>query len=309
MIAIQKTAHYSQLTTSLTMNKRSCFSSRASLCALITSALSLGSSLPAANFAVSVAPGLKFNPPSLTIQVGDTVTWSGLANFHTVTADAGTPSDAFCGSVKAATCTRTFNTAGVFPYHCIPHEFSGMKGTVTVKAAAGKPPTVQITAPLDGDVFAAPASIHVEAGASDSDGTVTQVEFFSGSDSLGADGTSPFSVETSPLSNGQYTLTARATDNSNLISTSAPVKISVILATSPIMSKVDLNGLGVFSFDYTTQPGLRYIVQLSKPLSLDKWTSLETNKASASVSQFSRLLTPGPLALPTEGYYRVLVHP
>ncbi|MBI1841538.1 MAG: hypothetical protein HYR88_11895 [Verrucomicrobia bacterium] len=280
---------------------------RAALCALIASGSALALSLSAANFSVSVGPGLAFNPSSLTIQVGDTVTWSGLVSFHTVTSDSAP--EVFCGTARAATCTKTFTTPGVFPYHCIPHESFGMKGTLTVKPAAGKPPTAQITNPVDGDVFPAPASVHIDATAGDTDGKVTQVEFFADAKSLGVDGTSPFGIDSSALSDGHYTLTARATDNSSLITTSAPVKITVVIAQAPLMSKVDLNGLGVFSFDYSTQMGLRYIVQLNSALSTDKWTSLETNKAVATVSHFSRLLTPGPLAMPPEGYYRVLVHP
>ncbi len=54
-----------------------------------------------------------------------------------------------------------------------------MKGTIIV-AAANVPPTVTITNPASGTVFAAPASVTIQASASDSDGTVTNVQFLVG---------------------------------------------------------------------------------------------------------------------------------
>src|SRR3989442_1016591 len=94
-----------------------------------------------------------FSPKNLTINVGDTVVWNNTGGSHTVTGDG---SDPFCGSGFIPTsCSHTFNTAGTFPYHCIPHQFSfNMVGTVTVQAAANNPPSVTITNPATGAVLA-----------------------------------------------------------------------------------------------------------------------------------------------------------
>ena len=48
-----------------------------------------------------------------------------------------------------------------------------------------KPPTVTITNPLSGTLFTAPATVPIDATASDEDGFVISVEFFSGTTSLG----------------------------------------------------------------------------------------------------------------------------
>lgn len=86
-----------------------------------TPAAAAGTSVAIVNFA--------FNPSSLTVKVGDTVTWtndSGTA--HTATADDGSFDS---GTVKASTpFQHTFTAAGTFSYHCSIH--SSMKATITV---------------------------------------------------------------------------------------------------------------------------------------------------------------------------------
>ena len=70
-----------------------------------------------------------FNPAAFTVTVGGTVTWiNDDSMVHTVTADDGSfnSSDIQPGG----TYSRTFNTAGSNPYHCIHHV--GMTGTVSV---------------------------------------------------------------------------------------------------------------------------------------------------------------------------------
>jgi plastocyanin len=97
-----------------------------------------------------------FSPPTVTINVGDSVIWTQRdTTGHTVTSDNG----AFVGSGTLSLgrkYTNTFNTAGSFDYHCIPHSF--MTGTVTVQGAANTPPTVSITSPANGTVLL-PAAI------------------------------------------------------------------------------------------------------------------------------------------------------
>ena len=72
-------------------------------------------------------------------------------------------------------------------------------GNVTLQAAtlsAGVPPTnappaVTITSRVNGMTFSAPATFPVEAAASDTDGSVTQVQFFADTNLLGTVTTSP----------------------------------------------------------------------------------------------------------------------
>jgi len=92
------------------------------------------------------------------------------------------------------------------------------------------PPTVAITSPLSGENFQFPAAaIPVTANAQDSDGTVTQVEFFANGDLIGGATASPYTIQWSNVQVGDYTLTARATDNLGAQTTSAAVNVTVRL--------------------------------------------------------------------------------
>ena len=80
------------------------------------------------------------------------------------------------------------------------------------------PPTVAITAPLDGGIVdGTDGTVEVTADASDDDGTVMQVEFFVNGTSIGVDlsdvGGWSASWDSTLVSDGDYTLSATATDN------------------------------------------------------------------------------------------------
>lgn len=93
-------------------------------------------------------------------------------------------------------------------------------------------PTVSITAPLNNANIVAGAPITFTATASDIDGTVSQVEFFAGAASLGL-GTFSAGSYALVLAAGlpeqllPYSITAKATDNDNQVTTSAAVNINV----------------------------------------------------------------------------------
>ena len=108
-----------------------------------------------ANRTVDMTDELKFDPETLTITVGDTVDWVTTgAVAHSVTAyedelpdgaayfaSGGFDSEPAArqaypeGSVgRDEVYSHTFETAGEFPYFCIPHE-SGMVGTILVESA------------------------------------------------------------------------------------------------------------------------------------------------------------------------------
>ncbi len=71
-----------------------------------------------------------FQPASLTVSVGSTVTWTNKDNVgHTVTADDGSFKSGTIGG--GATFTQTFARAGTYSYHCSIHAY--MKATVTVQ--------------------------------------------------------------------------------------------------------------------------------------------------------------------------------
>lgn len=70
-----------------------------------------------------------FNPSTLTVKVGTTVTWTNADSAqHTVTANDG--SFASGDLNQGDSFSFTFTTAGTYAYHCDVHP--GMKATITV---------------------------------------------------------------------------------------------------------------------------------------------------------------------------------
>ncbi len=98
--------------------------------------------------------------------------------------------------------------------------------------AANVPPTVAITAPTNGAAYTTPALVPITATASDTDGTVTNVSFFDGITFLGGTNNLPYTV-TANLAAGSHPLTAVATDNLGLSTTSAVVNVSVNVGNLP----------------------------------------------------------------------------
>jgi plastocyanin len=77
-----------------------------------------------------------FEPASLTVPVGATVTWTWVSGFHSVT-PTGTPSFTGNGGPVSApsTFSQTFTTPGTYLYYCVVHgtPTAGMRGTIVVQ--------------------------------------------------------------------------------------------------------------------------------------------------------------------------------
>ena len=176
--------------------------------------------------------GLTFSPPTLTIPAGDSVTWSGLqGGGHTTTSDTSLWNSGPDGF------KFVFNTSGTFHYHCIPHQGFGMVGTITVNAAPNVPPTISVTNPASGKVFAAPANVTVQTSPADSDGSVTNVQFLVGPTVLGNKSGQPFSMTASNLAAADYVMSAIVSDNKGAKATNS-VTIHVI-DPSPVVVRHD----------------------------------------------------------------------
>jgi hypothetical protein len=90
------------------------------------------------------------------------------------------------------------------------------------------PPTVQIVSPTNGASFFVPGSFTVLADAQDVDGTVTNVQFFLGTNSLATITNEPFFTVLTNLPVGSYTFGALATDDLGATGAATPVTVNVI---------------------------------------------------------------------------------
>ncbi|MDB5272099.1 MAG: hypothetical protein JWO58_466 [Chitinophagaceae bacterium] len=99
--------------------------------------------------------------------------------------------------------------------------------SITVNPGANQAPTVTLTAPANGAVFTAPATVSITATASDADGTISKVEFYNGTTLLSTDTSSPYSYSWTSVAVGTYSITAKAYDNLSATATSAASAITV----------------------------------------------------------------------------------
>ena len=92
-------------------------------------------------------------------------------------------------------------------------------------------PTVSISSPSNNATYNAPASITITANASDADGSVSKVDFYSGSLLIASDVSSPYSFTWTNVAAGSYTISAKVTDNNNATVTSSIAIIAVNTVT------------------------------------------------------------------------------
>ncbi|MBI3650152.1 MAG: DUF11 domain-containing protein [Acidobacteria bacterium] len=125
-------------------------------------------------------------------------------------------------------------------------------------------PTVSISSPTNNTVLTTPANITITASASDSDGSISAVEFFDNGNSIGTGtsaGANQYSITLNNLTVGYHSLLAIATDNAGkgaasslvnvtvnppfMVNITSPANEAIFTASTPIfiISKpVDING-------------------------------------------------------------------
>ncbi|MBC8128449.1 MAG: metallophosphoesterase, partial [Gloeobacteraceae cyanobacterium ES-bin-144] len=103
--------------------------------------------------------------------------------------------------------------------------------TISVTNADNAAPSVALTAPANNSMIAAGNSVNLTASASDTDGTISKIEFFQGPTKLGEDLTAPYNFTSGSLAFGSYIFTARATDNDGGVTTSANANVQAVGST------------------------------------------------------------------------------
>jgi len=239
-----------------------------------------------------------FVPATTNINPGDNVlwTWPSGSNFHNVNSlstPAAWPASAVLNG--PATFNNTFTKSGTFPYNCTVHGFSG---SIVVVTNVAPTPTVSITSPTNGALFAAPANVTVQATAQETGGTIASVQFLVDSTALTTVTTGPFTATANNLAAGSHSLTAIASDAGGAKATNT-VTINVITPSPLMLSSVVEGGTG-FHFTYSADAGFSYVVQWTTNLASPNWKTLATNMAGSSSINFTDVSgATGP------GFYRV----
>jgi regulation of enolase protein 1 (concanavalin A-like superfamily) len=97
--------------------------------------------------------------------------------------------------------------------------------------SSNAPPVVNLSSPVSGAMFSAPATINMTATASDPENQLARVEFLSGTTVLATDTTAPFAWSWGNVAAGTYVLTAKAYDSAGAVTTSAAATVSVSATT------------------------------------------------------------------------------
>src|SRR4029079_6813308 len=107
-------------------------------------------------------------------------------------------------------------------------------------------PTVSISAPANGTTMAPGNSLNLTAIATDSNGTISRVEFWANGVKLGQDTSAPYTISWTPLLVGTYAIVAIAVDNVGGMTASTAVNLNVSAPiTTAIMQRGVLGYAGV----------------------------------------------------------------
>ncbi len=104
---------------------------------------------------------------------------------------------------------------------------SYVKDVIAGQVQANQLPSVALTNPANGTMVQLNTSVDFVAIASDSDGSITKVEFLVNGAVIATDTLAPYGVSWVPAQTGSFAITARATDNSNGKTVSSAIVLSV----------------------------------------------------------------------------------
>jgi len=149
--------------------------------------------------------------------------------------------------------------------------FADVSGTF----APNQPPIVNLDFPTNNTTFIQPNAITLTAAASDPDGTVSKVEFLSGTNLLGTVTNAPYNLTWLGVALTNYTLTARATDNLGATATSSAANVLVLPLNLTVVSGEQTNGQ--FRLWFQAQDNQSYLVETSTDLT--NWVPALTNTA------------------------------
>jgi RHS repeat-associated protein len=111
----------------------------------------------------------------------------------------------------------------------------GQTASAPITITVDTPPTVTLISPTAGTVLLAPANLTVQATVGTS-GSVTKVDFFQNGILIGTVINAPYTLTVGNLPAGAYLLTAKATDNLGIQTTSAPINLTVVANSAPTIT-------------------------------------------------------------------------
>jgi endonuclease/exonuclease/phosphatase family metal-dependent hydrolase len=251
-----------------------------------------GNTVFIAGAAVSVPVWLRLKRDATTVTgswSADGATWTELGK-TTITL----PTPAYVGLPVTSHSATVLNTVTFDNVSVIPE-------------AANLPPIVAIDTPVPDATFTAPATIALIATASDSDGSITSVQFLANEVPLGTDTTSPYEWTWTGVPAGHYSLVAVATDSRGDVTRSAPVSIDVTAATDvtpPAAPSVSMPSIGATAL--STSIALNWVAAQDATHYDVALGTTETPPAVSLNQTATYYQPPAPLSYNTTYYWRVI---
>jgi subtilisin family serine protease len=126
------------------------------------------------------------------------------------------------------------------------------------------PPTVSLTSPTNNATLTAPATVSLSATAADSGGSVSKVEFYRDgaliatvtSPASGTPSSGTYAYNDTNVAVGNYSYTAKAYDNTNAVTTSSAVLVSVTATSAASVNVAAQANGGVATASSSTSPYL-----------------------------------------------------
>jgi hypothetical protein len=138
--------------------------------------------------------------------------------------------DVYVGS--DATAPYQFNWVSVEGIHLITakethgtcQKTTSVPIQITVKKNTA--PLINLSAPAIGGTYFNNSPLHIAANASDTDGTISRVDFFANNIFIGTDAAAPYQLDWTSIE-GVFTITAKAIDNKNAQTIAAPIGVTI----------------------------------------------------------------------------------
>ncbi|MGI8995694.1 MAG: Ig-like domain-containing protein [Pyrinomonadaceae bacterium] len=223
------------------------------------------------------------------------------------------------GQQIATSAMTTFSDTGLnssttYTYNVSAFDAAGNNSTQSQAAIVVTPsnqaPGVSLVNPTNNAVFPAPATVTLQAQASDPDGAIAKVEFFQGSTKLGevtaVDANGYYSFTWSNVAAGSYTLTVVATDNDGATTRSSSVSVTVgspdfSLTVAPSSRTVAKGKTTTYTISISPSGGFAGIVNFSVE-GTPSGASASFAPTSVTVSGSSTLTVQTSSATPTGRY-------
>lgn len=171
---------------------------------------------------------LAWNRSTNPIVAGYYIYYGGISGTYTNVIDAGNATNTTISGLIPGTICYFAATA---------YSASGLESPFSSEISYAVPlsnnlPTIALTAPANGTVYTAPATINLAASVTANGHSITKVQFYNGATLLGEDTSAPYSFTWSNVSAGSYSLTARAVYDAGSTVTSSSVSIAVASVTA-----------------------------------------------------------------------------